>query len=157
MIYNDNDFLPIPDKVVRRGEQHKWLVKEDDRLFSLLVRQSYADTHTGAIWCCICGSPTTWRYLDNGHFQGRGYFFTRWNFQNCGPVCKNCNNVGDEAAKAKLGKWLDATHGVGTSLAMIALAHADGGTSRSAFSQIELQILRLELNKKLKERGFQTT
>ena len=60
------------------------LIKEADRLFSLIVR-------FGQVRCYTCKKVTT--QLECGHYVTRGIFRWRWSLRNARPQCKNCNQT----------------------------------------------------------------
>jgi len=87
--------------------------READRLFSLLIRQSDADDN-GLVRCCTCSKPMHWRQAHLGHFIPRQHQSTRFDRQNVGVQCVNCNTF-HEGEQYKFSKYLDAKYGVGTS------------------------------------------
>lgn len=67
------------------------LKKEADRVFSLFVRQKYADSE-GNIKCYTCPTVKPLKKMQNGHFVGRKYLGTRYEEKNCRPQCWYCNS-----------------------------------------------------------------
>ena len=78
------------------------LKKKLDTLYSLYIRQKYADNQTGISSCYTCGKPAHWKELQNGHYISRRHHSTRWHDQNCRPQCPGCNifNQGNAPAFA---------------------------------------------------------
>ncbi len=66
------------------------LKKEADRVFSLYIRQKYAN-HEGNIKCYTCPYVGTVKKLQCGHFVSRFYLDTRYDERNCRPQCITCN------------------------------------------------------------------
>lgn len=66
------------------------LIKEADRLASLYVRQSYANTD-GLVGCFTCNGVYPWKKIQNGHYVPRGHKYTRWELDNMRPQCFLCN------------------------------------------------------------------
>lgn len=66
------------------------LKKEADRLFSLFIRQKYANSE-GIVKCFTCEYSNHWKKLQNGHFVSRYYLATRYDERNCRPQCYTCN------------------------------------------------------------------
>lgn len=67
-----------------------WYKKEADRVFSLFLRQKYADQE-GMVSCYTCGYKAHWKKLQNGHLVSRYYLATRYDERNCRPQCYTCN------------------------------------------------------------------
>jgi len=66
------------------------LIKEADRLFSLIVRQNFANDD-GIQTCYTCGFKNHFKKLHCGHYLSRYYKAARWDFDNCRPQCVMCN------------------------------------------------------------------
>lgn len=66
------------------------LIKEADRLFSILVRLRGADSR-GFNNCYTCQARLSWKELQCGHFMKRGNLQTRYDFDNARSQCENCN------------------------------------------------------------------
>ena len=66
------------------------LVKKLDVVFSQYIRLKYADKH-GMVKCFTCDTRHHWKKIQNGHFQSRRHYSTRWNEDNCRPQCVRCN------------------------------------------------------------------
>lgn len=64
--------------------------KELDRVFSIFIRQKYADNF-GEVTCFTCPKTGTVKELQNGHFVPRQYLSLRWDERNCRPQCYACN------------------------------------------------------------------
>lgn len=69
------------------------LKREADRVFSLYIRQKYADK-SGNVPCYTCGKVLAWNRIQNGHFISRGYLATRYLEDNCRPQDVGCNVFG---------------------------------------------------------------
>jgi len=71
--------------------------------------------------CVTCNTLKHWKEVDAGHFCSRKHYSTRWNSTNVQVQCKSCN--GFKAGENYLfGKYLDATHGIGTADELINLS-----------------------------------
>jgi len=70
------------------------LKKELDRVFSIYIRQKYADS-LGNVACYTCGKVMHWKQIQNGHFVSRQYLATRWDENNCRPQCIGDNIFGN--------------------------------------------------------------
>lgn len=66
------------------------LKKKADTLFSLYIRQKYADKD-GMVKCYTCATVRHWKQMQNGHFVTRKYLGTRYDERNCRPQCFYCN------------------------------------------------------------------
>jgi len=88
------------------------LMKEADRLFSLLVRQDSADVK-GMVICVTCGKRGHWRNMHCGHFMVRQNQATRYDRENTGVQCVGCNTF-SEGKQYDFGKFLDSKYGEGT-------------------------------------------
>jgi len=85
------------------------LKKELDTVFSLYIRNKYADD-MGNVECYTCNKMFTVKTIQNGHFVTRQYLATRWHENNCRPQCFGCNGFGggkpldfEERLKKELG------------------------------------------------------
>jgi len=142
-----SEYLPVSPKVKGTRKERQWLIDEDDRLMSLFIRQYYD------LGCVTCGAGwANWRYQENGHFQVRTLWPTRYNIKNCGPQCRICNGSGSKEIDRLLGEWLDQTWGEGTAEEMRILAHQQ----TPHFSIDDLQIIRLHFYKALQHHNFET-
>ena len=65
------------------------IVKKLDAVFSQYIRQKNAINEIAT--CFTCGKQDHWKKLQNGHFQSRRFYSTRWNEQNCQVQCSGCN------------------------------------------------------------------
>ena len=75
----------MPSKKVSRSK----LVKKLDAVFSQYIRLK--DSVDGYATCFTCGKKDHWKKLQNGHFQSRKHYATRWDEQNCQVQCAGCN------------------------------------------------------------------
>ena len=66
------------------------LVKKLDTIFSQYIRLREAD-NIGFVECFTCGKKDHWKKLQNGHFQSRRHYATRWDERNCQVQCVGCN------------------------------------------------------------------
>lgn len=80
-----------PKKVKKKTTSQ--LKREADRVFSLYIRQKYADK-SGNVPCYTCGKVLAWNRIQNGHFISRGYLATRYLEDNCRPQDVGCNVFG---------------------------------------------------------------
>ena len=143
-----SEYLPVSPKVKGTRKERQWLIDECDRLMSLFVRQYYGK---GCVTCEPGGGMlANWRYLENGHFQKRTLWPTRYNIKNCGPQCRYCNSDGSGEKDRLLGAWLDQTWGAGTAEEMRILAHQQTPN----FTIDDLQIIRLHFYKALQHHNF---
>ena len=62
------------------------LVKKLDAVFSQYIRLKDADEFGNAT-CFTCGKVDHWKKLQNGHFQSRKHYATRWDEMNCQVQC----------------------------------------------------------------------
>jgi hypothetical protein len=65
-------------------------VKKLDQIFSLYIRQKYAD-HFGMVSCYTCGTRKHYKDMQNGHYISRGNMATRWDEENCRVQDSACN------------------------------------------------------------------
>jgi len=77
--------IPKSKKKPSRGK----LVKKLDAVFSQYIRLK--DSVGGYATCFTCGKKDHWKKLQNGHFQSRKHYATRWDEQNCQVQCAGCN------------------------------------------------------------------
>jgi len=86
------------------------LVKKLDTIFSQYIRLREAD-NIGFVECFTCGKKDHWKKLQNGHFQSRRHYATRWDERNCQVQCVGCNmfKAGEQFlfAKALDNKYYD--------------------------------------------------
>ncbi len=75
----------MPSKKVSRSK----LVKKLDAVFSQYIRLK--DSVGEIATCFTCGKKDHWKKLQNGHFQSRKHYATRWDEQNCQVQCAGCN------------------------------------------------------------------
>lgn len=65
------------------------LVKKLDAVFSQYIRQSNSVNEIAT--CFTCGKKDHYKKLQNGHFQSRRHYSTRWDETNCQVQCAGCN------------------------------------------------------------------
>ena len=65
------------------------LVKKLDTIFSQYIRRKNAVDEIST--CFTCGKQDHWKKLQNGHFQSRRHYSTRWDEVNCQVQCSGCN------------------------------------------------------------------
>jgi hypothetical protein len=139
-----------------RQPSTKSLIKECDRLMSLFIRQSNANQF-GQVQCSTCGFSYPWKQIQNGHFQSRRYYSTRWQEKNCAPQCARCNCWGNTSGSGvageseRMAKWLDHKWGEGT-------ADLQRLAARKfvKLSVPYLQTIKTELTEKLESNGYET-
>ena len=78
----------------RKTNDRKELVKELDKITSLIVRKKYADKN-GLVYCYTSGVRQHWKQMDCGHYIKRRYLNTRWDFDNLRPQSKYDNQTLD--------------------------------------------------------------
>jgi len=88
------------------------LVKKLDTIFSQYIRQKNAVDEIAT--CFTCGKQDHWKKLQNGHFQSRRHYSTRWDEMNCQVQCSGCN-VFKFGEQFLFGQNLDNKFGQGTS------------------------------------------
>ena len=87
------------------------LVKKLDTIFSQYIRQKNAVDEIAT--CFTCGKQDHWKKLQNGHFQSRRHYSTRWDETNCQVQCSGCN-VFKYGEQFMFGQNLDNKFGQGT-------------------------------------------
>jgi len=96
--------------------QRKKLVDKLDKVFSIYIRRRYAVNDIAE--CFTCGKQDHWKKLQNGHFQSRKHYSTRFgtldedNLKvelNCQVQCAGCN-VFRYGEQYKFSKNLDNTY-----------------------------------------------
>lgn len=87
------------------------LVKKLDALFSQYIRKKNAVDEIAR--CFTCGKTDHWKKLQNGHFQSRRHYSTRWDEINCQVQCAGCN-VFKYGEQYVFGNKLDQKFGSGT-------------------------------------------
>ena len=87
--------------------QRKKLVDKLDKVFSIYIRRRYAKNDVAE--CFTCGKQDHWKKLQNGHFQSRKHYSTRWHERNCQVQCSGCN-VFRYGEQYKFAKNLDDTY-----------------------------------------------
>tara|TARA_R100000541_G_scaffold18622_1_gene28447 strand:- start:5534 stop:5926 length:393 start_codon:yes stop_codon:yes gene_type:complete len=87
------------------------LVKKLDTIFSIYIRRKNAVNDIAT--CITCGKKDHWKKLQNGHFQSRKHYSTRWDEVNCQVQCAGCN-VFKYGEQYVFGNKLDKKYGSGT-------------------------------------------
>tara|TARA_R110001592_G_scaffold95756_3_gene275619 strand:- start:1385 stop:1774 length:390 start_codon:yes stop_codon:yes gene_type:complete len=87
------------------------LVKKLDTIFSQYIRQKNSIDEIST--CFTCGKSDHWKKLQNGHFQSRRHYSTRWDEINCQVQCAGCN-VFKYGEQYVFGNKLDQKFGSGT-------------------------------------------
>ena len=87
------------------------LVKKLDTVFSQYIRQKNSSDEIAT--CFTCGKNDHWKKLQNGHFQSRRHYSTRWDEINCQVQCAGCN-VFKFGEQYIFGNKLDQKYGSGT-------------------------------------------
>ena len=87
------------------------LVKKLDTVFSQYIRLKNSVDEKAT--CFTCGKVDHWKKLQNGHFQSRKHYSTRWDEINCQVQCAGCN-VFKYGEQYKFSVNLDAKYGQGT-------------------------------------------
>ena len=87
------------------------LVKKLDTIFSQYIRQKNSLNEIAI--CFTCGKSDHWKKLQNGHFQSRRHYSTRWDEINCQVQCAGCN-VFKYGEQYVFGNKLDQKFGSGT-------------------------------------------
>ena len=87
------------------------LIKQLDSVFSQYIRLK--DSVNEISTCFTCGKKDHWKKLQNGHFQSRRHYITRWDEINCQVQCAGCN-VFKYGEQFIFGQNLDNKFGEGT-------------------------------------------
>ena len=87
------------------------LIKKLDTIFSKYI--SHRDAKKEIATCFTCGKKAHWKKLQNGHFQSRRFYATRWDEMNCQVQCAGCN-VFKYGEQFTFGLNLDSKFGAGT-------------------------------------------
>jgi len=87
------------------------LVKKLDTVFSIYIRRKESVNEIAT--CFTCGKQDHWKKLQNGHFQSRKHYSTRWDEVNCQVQCAGCN-VFRYGEQYKFSLGLDQKYGEGT-------------------------------------------
>jgi len=87
------------------------LVKKLDTIFSQYIRLKNSIDEIST--CFTCGKQDHWKKLQNGHFQSRRHYSTRWDEINCQVQCSGCN-VFKYGEQYVFGNKLDQKFGTGT-------------------------------------------
>ena len=88
------------------------LVKKLDTIFSIYIRRKNSINNISKSF--TCGKQDHWKKLQNGHFQSRKHYSTRWDEINCQVQCAGCN-VFKYGEQYVFGNRLDSKYGAGTS------------------------------------------
>ena len=86
------------------------LVKKLDTVFSQYIRLK--NSVDGKATCFTCGKVDEWKKLQNGHFQSRKHYSTRWDETNVQTQCSGCN-VFRYGEQFKFGMYLEQAYGNG--------------------------------------------
>ena len=87
------------------------LVKQLDSIFSTYIRRK--DSINDVAICFTCGKKDYYKKLQNGHFQSRRHYSTRFDEVNCQVQCAGCN-VFKYGEQFIFGQNLDIKFGEGT-------------------------------------------
>ena len=99
-----------------KKSKRKKLIEKLDTIFSQYIRLREAVGDWAE--CFTCGKKDHWKKLQNGHFQSRKHYSTRWHELNCQVQCKGCN-VFRYGEQYKFSIALDAKYGSGTAEEML--------------------------------------
>jgi hypothetical protein len=86
--------MMMTGKTVGAGKKKKSvskLKKEADDIYSLYIRQRYADPHTGMATCVTCQVSKPWKEQHCGHYETRGTNSLRFDERNGHVQCVGCN------------------------------------------------------------------
>jgi hypothetical protein len=75
---------------MKKEKTTAWYKKELDRIFSLHIRNKYADDN-GYVKCFTCNVIKPIKEMQNGHWIPRNNLATRFSEENCRPQCVGCN------------------------------------------------------------------
>jgi hypothetical protein len=75
---------------MKKEKTTAWYKKELDRIFSLHIRNKYADDN-GYVKCFTCNVIKPIKEMQNGHWIPRNNLATRFSEENCRPQCVSCN------------------------------------------------------------------
>jgi len=87
------------------------LVKKLDTIFSQYIRLKNSVDEIAT--CFTCGKQDHWKKLQNGHFQSRRHYSTRWDEINCQVQCQKCN-IWNSGEQFLFSQNLDNKFGEGT-------------------------------------------
>lgn len=87
------------------------LIKKLDSVFSQYIRKVNSVNEIAT--CFTCGKEDHWKKLQNGHFQSRRHYSTRWDEVNCQVQCAGCN-VFRHGEQFLFSQYLDVKYGEGT-------------------------------------------
>ena len=99
-----------------KKSKRKKLIEKLDTIFSQYIRLREAVGDWAE--CFTCGKKAHWKKLQNGHFQSRKHYSTRWDEVNCQVQCSGCN-VFRYGEQYKFSIALDAKYGSGTAEEML--------------------------------------
>lgn len=97
-----------PVKKKKKTESRGQLVRRLDNIFSIYIRTK--DAANGEARCVTCGAVKHWKQLQNGHYESRGKFPTRWDEENCHVQCYACN-VAMKGNYTSYARFMIATYG----------------------------------------------
>tara|TARA_R110000744_G_C19340372_1_gene559399 strand:+ start:1192 stop:1581 length:390 start_codon:yes stop_codon:yes gene_type:complete len=114
------------------------LVKKLDSIFSKYIRQVNSINEIAT--CFTCGKKDHWKKLQNGHFQSRRHYSTRWNELNCQVQCSGCN-IFKSGEQFKFSQNLDKKFGKGTAQELQQIANQ---TIKFSSFELEEKIIKYE-------------
>ena len=100
--------------------KRKKLIEKLDKIFSVYIRRRKAVNDISE--CFTCGKQDHWKKLQNGHFQSRKHYSTRWHELNCQVQCAGCN-VFRYGEQYKFALNLDNTYYSGLAEELLIEAH----------------------------------
>lgn len=80
----------VKPKKKKKAPTRSKLVKKLDAVFSQYIRYSAVE-RDGLVQCVTCPTRLPPQNMQNGHYQSRGDYPTRWLEDNCHPQCVGCN------------------------------------------------------------------
>ena len=131
---------------IKKGSR-KQLMKEADRLFSLLIRQS--NSKDGMCECMTCGKMYPWRGIQCGHYMSRRHLSTRFDRMNCAPQCVRCNIL-SSGRQADFGDKIDKIYRIGMAEKLKLKSKM-----KSKLTTTDLRWMIEEYKKELLERDFE--
>ena len=97
--------------VKKKSPSRGKLASKLDTLFSQYIRRKNSQDEFAE--CFTCGKVDHWKKMQNGHFQSRSCYSTRWNELNCQVQCVACNMF-KQGQQYIFGQNLDTKYGDGT-------------------------------------------
>ena len=131
---------------IKKGSRGQ-LMKEADRLFSLLIRQS--NSKDGMCECMTCGKMYPWRGIQCGHYMSRRHLSTRFDRMNCAPQCVRCNIL-SSGRQADFGDKIDKIYRIGMAEKLKLKSKM-----KSKLTTTDLRWMIEEYKKELLERDFE--